>query len=173
MFATAAIWGVAGGTTMKHRNIAVLPVCAVAIMSVGGAAGFAARADDVNAAIYRGVSELRQACGVIGDDPRLTAAAQRHADDLAINGVERGHVGSDGSLPRTRVLDAGYVKPGETSEILFWGSGSHANPSTALDMWMHSPPHRAAILNCAFTAVGFATAWAGNTLIAVGDFAGP
>ncbi len=158
---------------MKLRTTAVLPVCAVAMMSAGGVADFAARADDFRAAIYRGVSELRQSCGVIGDDPRLTAAAQRHADDLAATGVERGHVGSDGSLPRTRVLDAGYVKPGETSEILFWGSGSKANPNTALDMWMASPPHRAAILNCAFTAVGFAITWAGNTLIAVGDFAGP
>jgi uncharacterized protein YkwD len=140
-------------------------------MPVGAVTGFAARADDFRAAIYDGVSELRQSCGAISNDPRLTAAAQRHADDLAINGVERGHVGSDGSLPRARVLDAGYIKPGDTSEILFWGNGTHANPSTALDLWMQSPPHRAVILDCAFTAVGFAIAWTGNTMIAVGDFA--
>ena len=156
---------------MHVKNMAVLAVCAVSIMPVGAAPGFAARADDVRDAIYNGVSELRQACGAIGDDPRLTAAAQRHADDLAINGVERGHLGSDGSLPQKRVLDAGYLKPRDTSEILFWGSGTHANPSTALDLWMQSPPHRGVILDCTFTAVGFAIAWSGNTLIAVGDFA--
>ena len=156
---------------MKLRITAVLSVCTASILPVGAAASFAARADDLREAIYSGVSELRQACGPIGDDPRLAAAAQRHADDLAINGVERGHVGSDGSLPRARVLDAGYLKPRDTSEILFWGSGTHANPSTALDMWMQSPPHRAVILDCTFTAVGFAIAWSGNTLIAVGDFA--
>ncbi|WP_231997395.1 CAP domain-containing protein [Mycobacterium sp. 1245111.1] len=140
-------------------------------MPVGAAASFAARADDFRDAIYSGVGELRQACGPIADDPRLTAAAQRHADDLATNGIEHGHVGSDGSSPWARVLDAGYVKPRDTSEILFWGSGSHANPATALDLWMQSPPHREVILDCAFTAVGFAIAWTGNTLIAVGDFA--
>src|SRR5689334_9942027 len=116
---------------MKLRIAAVLSVCTASVIQVGAVAGFAARADDFRAAIYSGVSELRQACGPIGDDPRLTAAAQRHADDLAINGVERGHVGSDGSLPRARVLEAGDIKPGDTSEILFWGSGTHGNPSTA------------------------------------------
>jgi uncharacterized protein YkwD len=156
---------------MKLRIMAVLSVCIASMMPVGAAAGFAARADDFTDAIYRDVSELRQSCGAIDDDPRLTAAAQRHADDLAINGVERGHVGSDGSSPRARVLDAGYIKPRDTSEILFWGSGTHANPSAALDLWMQSPPHRAIILDCAFTAVGFAVAWTGNRLIAVGDFA--
>ena len=156
---------------MKVNTIAVLSVCAVSVMPVGAVVGFAARADDIRAAIYNGVSELRQSCGAIGDDPRLTAAAQRHADDLAINGVERGHVGSDGSLPRARVLDAGYTTLRAASEILFWGSGTRANPSTALDLWMQSPPHRAVILDCAFTAVGFAIAWTGNTMIAVGDFA--
>jgi uncharacterized protein YkwD len=159
--------------TMKVKITVVLSVCTVFTMSVAAVAGFAARAEDFSAAIYRGVSDLRQACGVIADDPRLTAAAQRHADDLAINGVGGGHTGSDGSSPRARILDAGYVRPGNTSEIIFWGTGSHANPSAALDMWMQSPPHRAVILDCALTAVGVAIAWAGNMVIAVGDFAGP
>jgi uncharacterized protein YkwD len=158
--------------TMKVKIIAVLSVCTVFTMPVGAVAGFAARADDFRAAVYSGVSDLRQSCGVIGDDPLLAAAAQRHADDLAINGVEGGHIGSDGSSPRARILDAGYIRPGNVSEIIYWGSGSHADPSTALQWWMQSPPHRAAILDCTFTAVGFAIAWARNTVIAVGDFAG-
>jgi Cysteine-rich secretory protein family len=158
--------------TMKVKIIAVLSVCTVFTMPVGAVAGFAAHADDFRAAIYSGVSDLRQSCGVIGDDPLLAAAAQRHADDLAINGVEGGHIGSDGSSPRARILDAGYIRPGNVSEIIYWGSGSHANANAALDMWMHSSPHRAVVLDCALTAVGFATAWTGNTLIAVGDFAG-
>src|ERR1700742_4855901 len=136
--------------TMKLKIIAVLSVCTVFTMPVGTVAGFAARADDFRAAIYSGVSDLRQSCGAIGDDPLLTAAAQRLADDLAINGVEGGHGGSDGSSPRARILDAGYLRPGNTGEIIFWGSGSHANASAALDNWMQSPPHRAVILNCAF-----------------------
>jgi len=159
--------------TMKVKIISVLSVCAVLAMPVGNVAGFTAHADDFRTAIYSGVSDLRQSCGMIGDDPRLTTAAQRHADDLAINGVEGGHIGSDRSSPLTRILEAGYIRPGNTSEIIYWGSGSHANPSGALDFWMQSPPHRGVILDCAFTAVGFAIAWAGNMVIAVGDFAGP
>jgi uncharacterized protein YkwD len=158
---------------VKVKIIAVLSFCAVLTIPVGAIAGFPARADDFRAAIYSGISDLRQSCGVIGDDPRLTAAAQRLADDLAINGVEGGHIGSDGSSPRARILDAGYIRPGNTSEIIYWGSGSHANPSDSLEWWMQSPPHQAVILNCAFTAVGFAIAWARNTVIIVGDFAGP
>jgi uncharacterized protein YkwD len=158
---------------IKVKIIAVLSFCAVLTTPVGAVAGFPARADDFRAAIYSGVSDLRQSCGVIGDDPRLTAAAQRLADDLVINGVEGGHIASDGSSPRARILDAGYIRPGNTSEIIYWGSGSHANPSAPLEWWMQSPPHQAVILNCAFTAVGFAIAWARNTVIVVGDFAGP
>jgi hypothetical protein len=159
--------------TMKVKIIVVLAGCAVFAMPVDDVAGFAARADDFGSAIYTGVSDLRPSCGVIGDDPRLTAAAQRHADDLGINGVQGGHIGSDRSSPLTRIIDAGYLRPRNASEIIFWGSGSHANPNAALDFWMQSPPHRAIIQDCAFTAVGFATAWAGNMVIAVGDFADP
>jgi uncharacterized protein YkwD len=155
---------------LKLKITGVLSVCTASTMLAGTVAGFTARAEDFSAAIYSGVSDIRQACGTIGDDPRLTAAAQRHADDLAISG-ERGHIGSDGSSPRARIIDAGDVRPGEISEIVYWGSGSRANPSAALDMWMHSPPHRGVVLDCAFTVAGFATAWTGNTLIAVGDFA--
>ena len=155
---------------MKSKITAVLAVFA---MPGDAVAAFPACADDFRTAIYSEVSETRQVCGVIGDNPLLTEAAQRHADDLAINGVEEGHIGSDGSSPRARILEAGYVRPGNTSEIIFWGSGSHANPSAPLEWWMQSPPHRAVIMDCGLTAVGFATAWARNTVVVVGDFAGP
>jgi len=88
------------------------------------------------------------------------------------NGVG-GHIGSDGSSPQARIADAGYTKIGYTGEIVYWGTGSRATPSAALDMWMASPAHRAIILNCTFTAGGFAIASDGNKMTAVGDFAGP
>jgi uncharacterized protein YkwD len=108
----------------------------------------------------------------MGDDPRLTAAAQRHADDMLKNGVN-GHIGSDASSPHSRITDAGYTGASYTGEIVYWGTGSAATPSVALDLWMGSPAHRAIILNCGFTAAGFATAWDGNKMTVVGDFAGP
>jgi uncharacterized protein YkwD len=122
--------------------------------------------------VYSGVNRLRQTCGVIGEDPRLTAAAQRHANDMLRNGLG-GHVGSDGSSPQSRIADSGYTRAGRTGEIVYWGTGSAATPGAALDAWMGSPPHRAIILDCGFTAGGFATASDGNKMTAVGDFAGP
>jgi uncharacterized protein YkwD len=107
---------------------------------------------------------------VIGDDPRLTVAARRHANDMLKNDLDD-HIGSDGSSPQARITDAGYTRAGYPGEIVYWGIGSAATPSVALDLWMESPAHRAIILNCAFTAGRFATAWDGNKMTAVGDFA--
>jgi uncharacterized protein YkwD len=158
--------------TMKGKIVTVFSGCAVLIAALGTPAGFTARADDLGTAVYDGVNRLRQTCGVLNDDPRLTAAAQRHANDMLKNGVD-GHIGSDGSSPGARFVDAGYTSTGYTGEIVYWGTGSAAAPAAALDLWMESPPHRAIIMNCSFTAGGFATAWDGNKMTAVGDFAGP
>ena len=156
---------------MKVKIVAVFPICTVFITALGTVAGFAARADDLGTSVYSGVNRLRQACGALGDDPRLTEAAQRHANDMLRNGLN-GHIGSDGSSPQVRITDAGY-RTRYSGEIVFWGTGSAANPSQALDMWMQSHPHRGIILNCAYTAAGFATASDGNKMTVVGDFAAP
>jgi uncharacterized protein YkwD len=158
--------------TVKVKIVAVLPICAVLITALSAVADLPARADDLGTAVYSGVNRLRQTCGVIGDDPGLTAAAQRHANDMLKTGVG-GHIGSDGSSPQARITDAGYTRTGYTGEIVYWGTGSLATPSAALDAWMGSPPHRSIILNCAFTAAGFAVASDGNKMTVVGDFAGP
>jgi len=159
--------------TINGKVTAFISICVVFTVALGNVAGFAVAADDPGIAIYNGVNQLRQTCGVIRDDPRLTAAAQRHADDMLVNGVDGGHIGSDGSSPHARIVDAGYTRAGYTSEIIYWGTGSHATASAALDLWMESPVHRAVILDCALKAAGFATARRGNMMIAVGDFAAP
>jgi uncharacterized protein YkwD len=156
----------------KAKIVAVFPICAVFITAFGTVADFGARADDLGTAVYNGVNGLRPTCGAIGDDPGLTLAAQRHADDMLKNDVG-GHIGSDGSSPQARIADAGYRRAGYTGEIVYWGTGSLGTPSAALDMWMQSPPHRAIILNCGFTTGGFAVASDGHKMTAVGDFAGP
>lgn len=156
--------------TGKAKVVAFFSSCAfITILST--AAGSHAGPDDSAATLYGGVNRLRQTCGV-GDDPRLTSAAQRHANDMLANGVN-GHIGSDGSSPQARIADAGYTRSGYTGEIVYWGTGSAATPGAALDAWMGSPPHRAIILNCAFTTAGFATARNGDKMTAVGDFASP
>jgi uncharacterized protein YkwD len=156
---------------MAKRPVSVLSICVAAITLFGTVAVTPARADDSGTAVYNGVNQLRP-CAPLGADPRLTAAAQRHADDMLRHGVD-GHTGSDGSSPETRVADAGYTQVERSGEIVYWGTGSLATPAAALDLWMQSAGHRAIILNCAFTAGGFATASDGNKMTAVGDFAAP
>lgn len=156
--------------TKKVEIVAILASCCVLFGIPVSGAEFAARADDSGTALYSGVNGLRQPCGPLRDDPRLRAAAQRHADDMLRTGLS-GHIGSDGSSPRMRIAEAGYTGTPATGEIVFWGTGSAANPGQALDSWMQSPPHRGIIGNCAFTAGGFATAWDGTKMTAVGDFA--
>lgn len=153
----------------KVEIIAVFAICTAFITAPGTLSGFVAHADDSGTALYSGINQLRPGCAPISDDPRLTEAAQRHADDMLRNGVS-GHIGSDGSSPQARITAAGY-RSRYSGEIVFWGTGSAATPKEALDMWMQSPPHRDIILNCAYNAGGFATAWDGNKMTAVGDFA--
>jgi uncharacterized protein YkwD len=148
-----------------------LAICAAGITLFGTVGSTPARADDLGTAVYSGINQLRP-CGPMGDDPRLTVAAQRHANDMLKSGVD-GHTGSDGSSPEARIADAGYAQIGRSSEIVYWGTGALATPAAALDLWMQSPGHRAIILNCAFTAGGFATASNGNKMTAVVDFAAP
>lgn len=158
---------------VKAKVVGILAMCAVLTTALDASAGdFTAQADGRAAGIYVGVNQLRHACGTIGEDARLTAAAQRHANDMLQNKAYS-HTGSDGSSPRARMADAGYGALGSTGEIVYWATGSAATADGALDFWMQSPGHRAIILNCGFTAGGFATASDGRTMTAVGDFAGP
>ncbi|GAB1815883.1 CAP domain-containing protein [Mycobacterium sp. MUNTM1] len=153
----------------KVEIIAVFAILSAFITTPATLSGFVAHADDSGTALYSGINQLRPGCGPINDDPRLIEAAQRHADDMLRNGVS-GHIGSDGSSPQARITAAGY-RSRYSGEVVFWGTGSAATPQEALDMWMQSPPHRDIILNCAYNAGGFATAWDGNKMTAVGDFA--
>ncbi|MCH9700992.1 MAG: CAP domain-containing protein [Actinomycetia bacterium] len=157
-------------TTIKF--VGALAICSVLATALGAGAGFTAQADDLATGLHSGVNQVRQTCGDIGEDARLTAAAQRHADDMLTN-TNYSHTGSDGSSPRARIVEAGYGGAGSTGEIVYWGTGAASTVSAALAYWMESSGHRAIILNCAFTAGGFATAWDGNMMTAVVNFAGP
>ncbi len=156
---------------VKIKLAGVFAMCAAVATSLGATGGFIARADYSATGLYTGINQLRPNCGAIGDDARLTSAAQRHADDMLRTGTFS-HTGSDGSSPRARIAQAGYGRTGSTGEIVYWGTGSAATASAALAFWMNSPAHRAEILNCAFNSGGFATAWNGNMMTAVVDFVG-
>ena len=85
---------------------------------------------------------------------KLTAAAQRHAQDMATS-RRMSHTGSDGSTMRSRI-DATQYNWSTIGENVAMGQPTAAAVMAA---WMSSPGHRQNILNPAFTelGVGYAT----------------
>ena len=79
----------------------------------------------------------------------LSAAAQKHADDMAAFGHTR-HVGSDGSVPAERFLQYGYASS-YAGEATAWG---FIDPRQAVEFWVNSPSHRPIILNPYASEVG-------------------
>jgi uncharacterized protein YkwD len=87
---------------------------------------------------------------------RLARAARKHASDM----VERNyfsHTAPGGVSFVDRIMRQDYVNPGEgwtLGENLAWGSYQLATPKSIVRSWMHSPGHRANILNPKFREIG-------------------
>jgi Cysteine-rich secretory protein family len=100
--------------------------------------------------------QRRQAgCNPVTQNPQLQAAADRHAKDLATNGYTpgKGHTGSDGSTIGQRVTATGY-KWSAVDEIM---APRHSSAQEAVTGWLGSPPHKEAMLTCAYTDGGAAS----------------
>jgi uncharacterized protein YkwD len=68
-------------------------------------------------------------------------------------------VGPGGQTPLSLIVGSGYVHAGETiqwGQNLAWGSGPKSTPASIVNAWMHSPPHRAIILDPTFADAGAA-----------------
>lgn len=79
----------------------------------------------------------------------LSAAAQKHSDDMATYN-HASHTGSDGSRPPERVLWHGY-RHGYAGEATGWG---FSTPKEAVEFWLNSPSHRPMLLNRYATDLG-------------------
>ncbi|WP_445150463.1 CAP domain-containing protein [Baekduia sp. Peel2402] len=92
-----------------------------------------------------------------------SAVLDKAADKFAADMVEReffDHVSPGGGTFMDRIKAAGWLPSGSwtAGENIAWGSGSLATPESIVDGWMHSPGHRANILNGAFTQIGIGIA---------------
>jgi uncharacterized protein YkwD len=106
-------------------------------------------------------------------DPRLSAAAQAHAEDMMVHSYYN-HASPEGKTPLDRVRKTGYA-PHIVAENIARGPFT---VDEVMDDWMLSPEHRANLLHPAFrdfgagivvgrnSAVGFTVIW-------VQDFAAP
>jgi uncharacterized protein YkwD len=87
---------------------------------------------------------------------RLGRAANRHAKDM----VRRhyfAHTSPSGVDFVRRIRRAGYLRSAGAwlvGENLAWGSVNRSTPASIMDAWMHSPGHRANILNRRFREIG-------------------
>jgi uncharacterized protein YkwD len=90
--------------------------------------------------------------GPLASDRRLARAARRFASAMVRQGFFD-HVSPQGSTMNQRIRAAGY--PGRRlGETIAWGTGSLATPAAIVEGWMHSPPHRAIIMDGRFHDVG-------------------
>jgi uncharacterized protein YkwD len=96
----------------------------------------------------RGIRKLR-------DNGRLNLASQRHANDMSRRNYFA-HGDFVGRIKAARYLKGarGYT----LGENIAWGSWDYATPANIVDGWMHSPGHRANILNGRFREIGLGVA---------------
>jgi uncharacterized protein YkwD len=94
-------------------------------------------------------------------NPDLRRSATGHSNDMVANGYFS-HFGPAGSTPSGRITRAGYLTRARSyflGEDLAGGEGRrYGAPLAIFRAWMHSPPHRANILNPRFHDVGVGVA---------------
>ena len=92
----------------------------------------------------------------LSSNRRLARAARKHARDMVRRNYFS-HTSPSGASFVDRIMRQDYVDPGEgwtLGENLAWGSYQLATPKSIVRSWMHSPGHRANILNPAFREIG-------------------
>jgi uncharacterized protein YkwD len=87
-------------------------------------------------------------CPPLVVDPRLTASAQAHSDDMAARDYFS-HTTPEGVTFDQRIIAAGYPRPG--AENIAKGQRT---PEKVMADWMASAGHRANIENCRLTTIG-------------------
>ena len=121
-----------------------------------------AQGEDASARLYALVNEARLDEGLAsyGFSTLLAAAAQRHADDLAVHQISS-HTGSDGSTPRQRIAEAGYAAwTWNDGELIasenFWTG--YSTVEDALDFFLEDAPHRENTLSTTYREIGIGVA---------------
>lgn len=102
---------------------------------------------------YTNVARMQQGGLALTENPLLTAAAQRKAEDMAAKGYFA-HNGPDGKEPWAWIREAGYSyrAAGENLAVRFVDS------QDVIDGWMNSPTHRANIVKGVYTEIGVGVA---------------
>ncbi len=88
---------------------------------------------------------------------RMQRAAQAHTRSMAFGDYFE-HVSPGGITPLARMRAVGYLSSShvayEVGENIAWGTLTLASPRAIVAAWMHSPPHRANILDPRYRETG-------------------
>ena len=145
-------------------------LAAACILAVGGAAsaqaacaGAGAMPSSANAAKIRKatlclLNVQRRAHGLenLHQNPRLRTAAAGYSRQMVRQGFFA-HESPDGSTLQSRVTATHYLDGARAwgiGENIAWGTGELGTPRSIVRAWMHSPGHRANILNGTFRDIG-------------------
>jgi uncharacterized protein YkwD len=101
------------------------------------------------------VNTIRRGIGLkpLELDPRLTTAAQAHANDMLAR-TYYNHISPEGISPRQRVQAAGFVADVVAENI----AAGQTSAADALGAWMHSTDHRRNLLEPRLTHIGIGMA---------------
>ncbi len=108
------------------------------------------------------INKMRSKHGLhaVHSSQNLVNAAQGHSDDM----VQRDYFSHDspsGSSIQTRIGGSGYFAGAHSfmyGEIIGGGTSHSGSPKSVAIAWMHSPPHRTAILTGGFGDLGVGVA---------------
>ena len=116
----------------------------------------------LNDSVFVNIYTAQKQSGCVTDpklDGRLVEAARLHTLDVLNNPNTNGDIGSDGSTPQDRANGQGFT--GKVVETVAINPALAINGMDILGQWWYDPPSRAAMQDCANTAIGV---WSENSL---------
>ncbi len=142
--------------------VALMALCATAWPQDAGSESAAAEQE-----LFRMINRTRAEAGVpeLQWNEWLAQAARQHAAEMARRGQLSHQFPGEPGL-RDRIAATNLRFNASAENVAFGPATAEIN-----DDWMHSPGHRANILDVKYNAIGVAVARSGNELYAVTDFA--
>jgi uncharacterized protein YkwD len=136
-------------------------VAVVSVLGLGTLGAGVAAAATPRAALLVQINAVRVAHGLKAVQPAnlLHDVALGHSDDMILRDYF-GHTSPSGWTLRDRLMHSGFVRGyiWRGGETLAWGLGPTATPVATVQMWLHSPEHRAILLSPSWRHVGISRA---------------
>ncbi len=150
-----------GGFAWRRRNaagIVLLVILLLGVVAPFGSSNYAGVEGGLDKEAAQQIVDLtnairrKRSLAPLSVDPRLTLAAERHAQAMALQDWFD-HIGPDGSTIDRRVEAAGYLDWASLGENLTMGTGPTI-PADIVSGWMESAGHRDNLLSPTLREIG-------------------